>query len=94
MFNKQNMIEEVAQQTRNGRTKVYLKSEDLKALGMTNISTTGDERIFVDADVVNELLKNYDKKSFRDNLNVTTVENPIASKTKTSTVVVKGDEGR
>ena len=57
--------EELEEQTRNGRTQVYIKVEDLKTLtDKKEISEQG--RVYLDIDYVKELIHTYEYKKSKD----------------------------
>ena len=58
-ININNLKKEIEEQTRNGRTQVYIKVEDLKTLtDKKEISKEG--RIYLDIDYVKELIDTYE----------------------------------
>lgn len=64
-MNISNLKKEIEEQTRNGRTQVYIKVEDLKILtDKKEISKEG--RIYLDIDYVKELIDTYEyRNSFK-----------------------------
>ena len=64
-INISNLKKEIEEQTRNGRTQVYIKVEDLKILtDKKEISKEG--RIYLDIDYVKELIDTYEyRNSFK-----------------------------
>ena len=54
---------EITQQTRNGRTDIYISTDDLEKLGMSEFRTKG--RVWIKADKLNKLIKRY--KDLQDN---------------------------
>lgn len=58
-ININNLKKEIEEQTRNGRTQVYIKVEDLKTLtDKKEISEEG--RVYLDIDYVKELIDTYE----------------------------------
>lgn len=58
-INISNLKKEIEEQTRNGRTQVYIKVEDLKTLtDKKEISEEG--RVYLDIDYVKELIDTYE----------------------------------
>lgn len=58
-INISNLKKEIEEQTRNGRTQVYIKVEDLKTL--TNKKEISEEgRVYLDIDYVKELIDAYE----------------------------------
>lgn len=64
-MNISNLKKEIEEQTRNGRTQVYIKVEDLKILtDKKEISEEG--RVYLDIDYVKELIDTYEyRNSFK-----------------------------
>lgn len=64
-INISNLKKEIEEQTRNGRTQVYIKVEDLKTLtDKKEISEEG--RVYLDIDYVKELIDTYEyRNSFK-----------------------------
>lgn len=66
MLDIQKVKQEIKQQTRNGRTTVYLKVSDLQELGFD--INSDDERVFIDVSEVESRLPKTKAESFRDSL--------------------------
>ena len=66
MLDIQKVKQEIKQQTRNGRTTVYLKVSDLQELGFD--INSDDERVFIDVSEVEHKLPKTKAESFRDSL--------------------------
>lgn len=61
-INISNLKKEIEEQTRNGRTQVYIKVDDFNVL--TNREKIGKEsRIFVNTNYLEELIKEYEDKN-------------------------------
>ena len=48
---------EITEQTRNGRTGLYISTDDLEELGMTPFENKG--RVWIDVSKLNKLIKRY-----------------------------------
>ena len=68
---------EITEQTRNGRTEVYLSINDLRTIGMTIIEE--DKRTYVDVASVKTAMKRY---AFRQSMKAETT--PVVTKTAKS----------
>lgn len=67
-INISNLKKEIEEQTRNGRTQVYIKVEDLKTL--TDKKEIEEEgRIYLDIDYVKELIDTYEYRNNFKNKN-------------------------
>ena len=51
---------EITEQTRNGRTEIYISTDDLEELGMSKFETKG--RAWVKIDCLNKLINLYKEK--------------------------------
>lgn len=60
---------EIDEQTRNGRKEVYISNNVLAELGYTDSLLSGD-RTFVDVELVENLIKDYEKNQFKNRLKV------------------------
>ena len=52
--------EEITEQTRNGRTEIYISTDDLETLGMTPFENKG--RVYIEIDELNKLIEIYKGK--------------------------------
>lgn len=72
-MNIERLKKEIEHQTRNGKKEVYIRIEDLKELVDGLEGKYGDNRMFVEADYIEELIAEYEKKhknSFKESLKV------------------------
>jgi hypothetical protein len=70
-MNIERLKKEIEHQTRNGKKEVYIRIEDLKELVDGLEGKYGDNRMFVEADYVEELIEEYEKRnSFKNSLKV------------------------
>lgn len=70
-MNIKKLKKEIEEQTRNGKKEVYIRIEDLKELVDGLEGKYGDNRMFVEADYVEELIEEYEKRnSFKNSLKV------------------------
>lgn len=70
-MNIKKLKQDIEEQTRNGRKEVYVRLEDLKELVDGLEGKYGDNRMFVEADYVEELIEEYEKRnSFKNSLKV------------------------
>lgn len=67
-MNTQRLKREIEQQTRNGRTSVYISISDLEEL--QGIQTQSNGRIYIDVSELEELIYKYEKNSFKRRLKV------------------------
>lgn len=51
---------EITEQIRNGRTEIYISTDDLEALGMTPFENKG--RVYIKIDELNKLIEIYKGK--------------------------------
>lgn len=70
MLDLANLKNEIRQQTRNGRQDLYLKVSDLEELGYD--TNTVAERVFVNENEVLPLIREYEKKAFKESLKADT----------------------
>ena len=64
-MNIERLKKEIEHQTRNGKKEVYIRIEDLKELVDGLEGKYGDNRMFVEADYVEELIEEYEKRDRR-----------------------------
>lgn len=70
-MNIKKLKKEIEEQTRNGRKEVYIRLEDLKELVEGLEGTYGESRMMIEADYVEELIEEYEKRnSFKNSLKV------------------------
>ena len=70
-MNIERLKKEIDMQTRNGRTEVYIRLADIKELVEGLESTYGESRMMIEADYVEELIEEYEKRnSFKNSLKV------------------------
>lgn len=70
-MNIKKLKKEIEEQTRNGRKEVYVRLEDLKELVEGLEGTYGESRMMIEADYVEELIEEYEKRnSFKNSLKV------------------------
>lgn len=70
-MNIERLKKEIDMQTRNGKKEVYIRIEDIKELVDGLEGKYGDNRMFVEADYVEELIEEYEKRnSFKNSLKV------------------------
>lgn len=72
-MNIERLKKEIDMQTRNGRTEVYIRLADIKELVEGLEGTYGDNRMLIEADYIEELIAEYEKKhknSFKESLKV------------------------
>lgn len=72
-MNIERLKKEIENQTRNGRTEVYIRLEDIKELVDGLEGKYGDNRMLIEADYIEELIAEYEEKhknSFKENLKV------------------------
>ena len=70
-MNIERLKKEIEHQSRNGKKEVYIRIEDLKELVDGLEGKYGDNRMFVEADYVEELIEEYEKRnSFKNSLKV------------------------
>lgn len=78
-MNIERLKKEIDMQTRNGRTEVYIRLEDIKELVDGLEGKYGDNRMLIEADYIEELIAEYEEKhknSFKESLKV---KKPIES---------------
>lgn len=72
-MNIERLKKEIDMQTRNGRTEVYIRLEDIKELVDGLEGKYGDNRMLIEADYIEELIAEYEEKhknSFKESLKV------------------------
>ena len=72
-MNIERLKKEIEHQTRNGKKEVYIRIEDLKELVDGLEGKYGDNRMFVEADYIEELIAKYEEKHkniFKESLKV------------------------
>ena len=72
-MNIERLKKEIEHQTRNGRTEVYIRLEDLKELVEGLEGTYGESRMLVEVDYIEELIAEYEEKhknNFKESLKV------------------------
>ena len=72
-MNIERLKKEIDIQTRNGRTEVYIRLEDIKELVDGLEGKYGDNRMLIEADYIEELIAEYEEKhknSFKESLKV------------------------
>ena len=72
-MNIERLKKEIDMQTRNGRTEVYVRIEDLKELVDGLEGKYGDNKMFVEVDYIEELIAEYEEKhknNFKESLKV------------------------
>ena len=62
-MNIKKLKQEIEEQTRNGKTQVYIRLEDLKELQPELAGSYGNERIFVEVGYLEELIEEYEKRN-------------------------------
>ncbi len=67
-MNLNRLKREIQEQTRNGRTEVYILLEDLRELQGKLAQTYEEERIYIDVKYLEKLINEYEKKEFKRNL--------------------------
>ena len=77
--------DEIEQQTRNGRAKIYVETKDLKELGYKKIEAT--ERQFIDVITLMGLMRRYE---FRQDLKIDV--KPVENKVNPDEVMRKRSE--
>lgn len=78
-MNVERLKKEIDMQTRNGRTEVYIRLEDIKELVDGLEGKYGDNRMLIEADYIEELIAEYEEKHknrFKESLKV---KKPIES---------------
>ncbi len=71
MINLEELQKNINQQTRNGRTNIYMPVSILKELG-ANINNSQKESEFINIDCLENLIMQYKKSSFKNSLKVET----------------------
>lgn len=71
MINLEELQKNINQQTRNGRTNIYMPVSILKELGV-NINNSQKESEFINIDCLENLIMQYKKSSFKNSLKVET----------------------
>lgn len=71
MINLEELQKNINQQTRNGRTNIYIPVSILKELG-ANINNSQKESEFINIDCLENLIMQYKKSSFKNSLKVET----------------------
>ena len=72
-MNIERLKKEIDMQTRNGRTEVYIRLEDIKELVDGLEGKYGDNRMLIEADYIEELIAEYEEKhknNFKESLKV------------------------
>lgn len=72
-MNIERLKKEIDMQTRNGRTEVYIRLEDIKELIDGLEGKYGDNRMLIEADYIEELIAEYEEKhknNFKESLKV------------------------
>lgn len=72
-MNIERLKKEIEHQTRNGKKEVYIRIEDIKELVDGLEGKYGDNRMFVEADYIEELITEYKEKhknNFKESLKV------------------------
>lgn len=72
-MNIEKLKKEIDMQTRNGRTEVYIRLEDIKELVDGLEGKYGDNRMLIEADYIEELIAGYEEKhknNFKESLKV------------------------
>lgn len=72
-MNIERLKKEIEHQTRNGRTEVYIRLEDIKELIDGLEGKYGDNRMLIEADYIEELIAEYEEKhknNFKESLKV------------------------
>lgn len=76
MINLEELQKNINQQTRNGRTNIYMPVSILKELG-ANINNSQKESEFINIDCLENLIMQYKKSSFKNSLKVETKKSQI-----------------
>ena len=72
-MNIERLKKEIDMQTRNGRTEVYIRIEDIKELVDGLEGKYGNNRMLIEADYIEELIAEYEEKhknNFKESLKV------------------------